>query len=113
MKYSNIIFLQGEEANEVINILEKQGEQKAFDYLQQWNYGESPIETNNNQDFTPWGTNDRLYKIDNYVMSYNLGIPYIGLTEINIKDCKECRNYLSMCEECQAEEGYKPYYIEL
>jgi hypothetical protein len=82
MKYSNIIFLQGDEADEVINILNKKGEQKAFDQLQEWNYGESPIEENNSEGYTPWGSRDHLYKVENYVMSYNLGIPYIGLTEV-------------------------------
>jgi len=82
MKYSNIFFIQGEEANEVLDILNNKGEQAAFDQLQEWNYGESPVETNNSEGFIPWGSNDRLFKVDNFVMSYNSGIPYIGLTEI-------------------------------
>ena len=36
MKYSEIVFLQGEEATEALEILEKEGENVAFQYLLQW-----------------------------------------------------------------------------
>lgn len=82
MKHSNIIFFQDENANEVLTILNEKGEQAAFDFLKQWDYGESPIEENNDKDWMPWGNSDRLYKVGKYVMSYNIPLNYIGLTEI-------------------------------
>lgn len=86
MKYSNIVFLQDSEADEVLNILDEYGAQKAFEYLLQWDYGEHVIEEQKidfyGRDFTPWGKNDRLFKKDNYVMTYNLSMGYIGLTKI-------------------------------
>ena len=36
MKYKEIIFLQGEEATEVLEILEEEGENAAFQHLLQW-----------------------------------------------------------------------------
>jgi len=82
MKYTNIFFLQGEEAKEALNILDKKGHVATFNFLQEWNYGESEIEENNTEGFTPWGSGDRLYRNGNFVMSYNFGMGYIGLTEI-------------------------------
>lgn len=78
MKYARIIFLQGEEANEPLNILDEQGEQATFEYLQQWNHRE----LNEVERFAPGGMNDTLYKSKGYVMSYNLNIGYISLTKI-------------------------------
>lgn len=86
MKYTNIVFMQGEDANETLNILEELGEEATYNHLQQWNYGDAPIEENNSKYFTPWGESDTLYEVKrnglHYVMSYNTRIGYIGLTEI-------------------------------
>ena len=82
MKYASIVFLQGDQAEEVFNILHKKGEKEAYNYLLQWNCGDSPIEENTNVGFTPWGLTDELYEEGNYVMSYNNTIGYIGLTQV-------------------------------
>ena len=79
MKYRNIVFVQGEEAEKVLNILDKQGEEAALNYLLQWNYGDSPEEEREDQ---PWGNSDIIYKKDNFVMSYNEKIGYAGLIEV-------------------------------
>lgn len=79
MTYEDIIFLQDSEAEEALNILDTEGKEKAFDYLQQWNYGDSPVKT---CDSTPWGLRDKLYEKDDYVMSYNLSLSYIGLIRV-------------------------------
>jgi len=83
MEYSNIVFLQDSEAKAALDILSEQGEKATFDHLQyEYNYGGGEIQINNSEGFTPWGTDDRLYKEGNYVMAYNLRIGYIGLTQI-------------------------------
>jgi hypothetical protein len=78
MKYREIVFIQGEEANEPLDILNNEGEEKAMEYLQQWDYGNENLITEHEQ---PFGTTDILYKKDNYIMSYNK-VGYVGLVEV-------------------------------
>jgi len=75
--YQEIIFLQGSEAEEALNILEEQGEEKVVSYLSQWDYGDSPV-----TDEKPWGTSDVVAFVDGYILTYNRSLGYIGL-------CKE------------------------
>jgi len=76
--YESIVFMQGEEADEVLDILEEQGEEAAMDFLMQWDMGEGGEE----YDTPPWGEADKLYEKGDYVMSYNTGLPAFGLTRI-------------------------------
>ena len=78
MKYKEIIFLQGEEATEPLEILEKEGENAAFQYLLQWDYGESPITEGN----SPFGSTDKLFYREHFIMCYNNKVGYIGLIEV-------------------------------
>lgn len=80
MKYKEIVFLQGEEAYEPLNIIDEEGEGEAIlNYLLQWNYGEAEEKETHTR---PWGTDDTLIKHGNYVISYNDRLNYIGLIEI-------------------------------
>lgn len=79
MKYSDVVFLQCSEADEVLDILKEHGEEKAFEYLMQWYTGEEPIEET---DGTLFGKYDNTYYKGNLIMNYNSAIGYIGLTEI-------------------------------
>lgn len=78
MKYKEIIFLQGEEATEVLEILEEEGENVAFQYLLQRDYGESPI----TEGEFPFGSIDKLFYREHFIMSYNTKVGYIGLIEV-------------------------------
>jgi len=78
MKYKEIIFLQGEEATEALEILEKEGENAAFQYLLQWHCGESPIIEGN----SPFGNTDKLFYREHFIMCYNNKVGYIGLIEV-------------------------------
>jgi hypothetical protein len=75
-KYYEIIFLQGEEADEPLKILKDKGEEEALEFLKQWDYGKemehSPMEA-------PWGADDDNFESDEYVMSWNSRLGYIGL----------------------------------
>jgi hypothetical protein len=77
--YQRIVFLQGEEADEALAILDQHGEQAAVDYLSQWDYGEAGEEFSEPAS----GDDDDVYETDNgYRMSYNTRIGYIGLEAI-------------------------------
>ena len=72
--FEEIIFLQGFEAIEALNLLEQQGERSVIAYLSQWHYpGEHMT-----GDF-PAGTADSVSRQGNYVLSYNPSLEYIGL----------------------------------
>jgi hypothetical protein len=74
-KYENIVFIQGEEANQPLEILSNQGEDAALDYLKQWHQPGS----HEGIDEPGHGTADKTYERDGYVMSWNPYIGYIGL----------------------------------
>ena len=75
MTYEHVVFMQGNEATETLEILDSQGEQAALDHLVQWHYpGEHDA-----SDYTGEGTADSVYVDGIYQMSYNEGLDYIGL----------------------------------
>lgn len=78
--FENIYFAQESDAEETLEILTEFGEAAAMQYLIDFDYGESPVES---IEGVPWGTCDEIYKKDNYVMSYNIGLQYIGLVKIH------------------------------
>lgn len=78
--YTLIVFLQGEDADEPLAILDSQGESAAIDYLAQWDYGDA------GEDFDEpsSGTDDDVHETDDgYRLSYNTRLGYIGLERIN------------------------------
>ena len=70
-----MVFIQGEEAIEPLDILDEEGEEAAIRYLSDWDYNEGE-ETKE----TPWGTSDKVIYLNNYYLSYNEGLGYISLT---------------------------------
>lgn len=78
-KFQEIVFIQGEEAEEPLNILDNEGESAAFQYLAQWDYGENDGEI---YDEIPAGSNDSTYREDCYIMNYNTSLGYIGLCKM-------------------------------
>ena len=78
-KFQEIVFIQGEEAEEPLNILDSEGESAALQYLAQWNYGENDGEI---YDEIPAGSNDSTYTEDCYIMNYNTSLGYIGLCKM-------------------------------
>ena len=75
----NIVFIQNEEAEEPLRILEDQGEGAALRYLRQWDYREEEGEV---YDENPGGSGDSVYREGNYIMTYNTSLGYIGLCKI-------------------------------
>ena len=74
-RYEDVVFVQGDEAEEPINILDEKGEDAALAYLIQWH---NPGEHMGRNELSH-GSNDRTYEKDGYIMSWNTHIPYIGL----------------------------------
>lgn len=78
-KYLEIVFIQNEEAETPLKILEEQGEDAAMNYLRQWDYGDEDGEI---YDENPGGSSDSVYRKGNYVMTYNTSLGYVGLCKI-------------------------------
>lgn len=74
-RYENIVFLQGNDASPVMDILNNDGEEAALEHLKQWHYpGEHQM-----SDKPGRGTQDKTFEKDGYIMSWNPYLPYIGL----------------------------------
>ncbi len=74
-KYENVVFLQGDEAQEPLRILNDEGEDAAIEYLKQWH---QPGNHEGNPTIGA-GTNDNVYEKDGYVLVWNDRLGYIGL----------------------------------
>ena len=77
-KYSTVVFLQGDEADEPLKILNDKGMDDVFKYLQQWDMGEYNDETEESSK----GGADYSHEEDGYLISWNPYIGYIGLEKI-------------------------------
>ncbi len=75
--YESVAFLDREEAQEAMKILKEKGEAAVLDYLR---VGHAPGEgTLISAKDNPWKEHDYVHEVDNWVMFYNLDVPYIGL----------------------------------
>ena len=74
-KYENVVFVQGEEADEPLRILNDEGEEAALEYLKQWH----DFGNHEGTDQLGAGSSDSTFEKDGYIMSYNPRIGYIGL----------------------------------
>lgn len=87
-RYYPIVFLQGEEAEEAMDMLDQQGEEAALRHLLQTYYDQDSLRALDNDQYK--GRQDHEYRevIDGetYIMNWNYGIPYIGLTEMRMVD---------------------------
>lgn len=85
MKYREIVFIQGDEAQEPLDLYDK-SIQEAADYLAQWDHGDSiPL-----ADSLGNGTSDDLHNVKSggtdYIMTINTRLGYIGLTATEDKE---------------------------
>jgi hypothetical protein len=73
-----VIFCQGTDAEEPLRILEDHGPEAAVAYLEQWHYpGEHEQATE-----LAGGTRDDTHRSEDYVLTWNVGLGYIGLEYI-------------------------------
>lgn len=74
-KYEDVVFLQGQEADEPLQILQNDGQDAALEYLKSWHMLGSHMGNSN----LGHGSADQTYEKDGYIMSWNNRIGYIGL----------------------------------
>ena len=82
VQYTSIVFIQDSEADEPLKILKQDGQMACLEHLRGWDYRESAEVSLK----APWGAQDDLFQIGDYVVNYNWGLPYIGLTRVKILD---------------------------
>jgi len=89
-RYEDVVFMQGEEADEPLEILNDQGQDAALQYLMQWH------DTGNHMGSAELGhgSGDQTYEKDGYIMSWNFPLNYIGLQYdlSNMDEVKEPSN---------------------
>lgn len=74
-RYEDVVYMQGQEAEEAMEILETLGKDAALKHLMQWHYPGEHMGRNEESH----GNSDRTYRKDGYIMSWNTNIPYINL----------------------------------
>jgi hypothetical protein len=84
-RWISVIFLQGEEADEVLRMIKRNGAAAAIDYLQQWDYGDETTDaalTNGYvYDRIPVGSTDRTIEDHRspYALTYSAPHGYVSL----------------------------------
>lgn len=78
MTIERVVFMQGQYAEEALELYNEHGVTALFNHLVQWHYpGEHEI-----TDELGAGTTDRIIKIGNYVLTINSRVGYCGLEHI-------------------------------
>lgn len=76
MAYEQVVFLQGDEAEEALEIFREDGADAAADHLKQWHYpGEHEVRATSGAG----GSDDVTNTDDGYILTVNTGLDYIGL----------------------------------
>lgn len=76
VEYEDVFFAQGEEADEILEIIDQKGERAALEYMKQWHYpGEHMTRAEPGH-----GSDDKIFEKDGYILSYNTRIGYVGLS---------------------------------
>lgn len=78
--YYEIVFLQGEEAEEVLAMIGDDGPRAAIDYLAQWDQGGESEHCLSESVDPPWGSGDSLHRSGHYILSWSHRLSYAGLT---------------------------------
>jgi len=110
LRFSSIVYIQGDEAGEALDVLEKDGHKALLEYLKQWDYGDNYDEERKPK----WGTEDRKIMFGNYVISQNRHIPSVGLTLLShpLPDDGDYREklFLEYWESLTLQESYDLVY---
>jgi hypothetical protein len=72
--FSEIEFLDGEQATEFFEILDTAGQEEAISYLSRWDWGEeNPLVTE-----LGFGTEDTVFRVGDFIVGYNRGLNYVS-----------------------------------
>lgn len=82
-RWVNVVFLQGSEADEVLDLIDVEGVQAGIAHLAQWDFGDettgAAFVNGEVYDQLPGGQWDRSFEADGYVLTYNPQMGYVGL----------------------------------
>ena len=82
-RWVNVVFLQGSEADEVLDLIDVEGVQAGIAHLAQWDFGDETTGAAfmNGEVYheLPRGQWDRSFEADGYVLTYNPQMRYVGL----------------------------------
>lgn len=82
-RWVNVVFLQGAEADEVLDLIDVEGVQARIAHLAQWDFGDettgAAFVNGEVYDELPAGQWDRTFEADGYVLTYNPQMGYVGL----------------------------------
>lgn len=82
-RWVNVVFLQGPEADEVLDLIDLEGVQAGIAHLVQWDFGDettaSAFVNGEVYDELPAGQWDHSFEADGYVLTYNPQMGYVGL----------------------------------
>ena len=82
MQFSQIVFMQNDDAIEPLEIIDRDGIESAVEYLAQWDNGED----DDVRDYPSAGTSDHYGDVGQYRITWNAQIGYIGLERIIKKE---------------------------
>lgn len=101
MELIRIIFLEGQNADEALDVYRSHGCEGALQYLDQWYSGN----INHYEIFNEpaAGSNDRVYEISDYLLTVNTALNYIGLELITKRDPPYQPEFLSWCTSFEEE----------
>lgn len=86
-RWISVVFLQGSEADEVLDMIDRDGPDAAMEYLKNWDYGDettdAAMENGHVYDLPPAGMLDREVRDGDYQMTYNHTFGHVGLCRLH------------------------------
>lgn len=82
-RWVSVIFLQGDEADTVLELIDRNGPDAGIEHLSQWDYGEettgAALENGYVYDKPPSGPADKVATAGEYTLTYNAPLGHVGL----------------------------------
>ncbi|WP_260282047.1 hypothetical protein [Propionibacterium freudenreichii] len=86
-RWISVVFLQGSEADEVLDMIDRNGPDAAIEHLRNWDYGDettdAAMENGHVYDLPPAGVLDREVRDGDYQMTYNHSFGHVGLYRLH------------------------------
>ncbi|CEG86645.1 hypothetical protein FAM15346_001125 [Propionibacterium freudenreichii] len=86
-RWISVVFLQDSEADEVLDMIDRDGPDAAMDHLKNWDYGEettsAALEDGHVYDLPPEGMLDREVRDGDYQMTYSHSFGHVGLYRLH------------------------------